>query len=172
MAFCNQMVAPWKFSSSTELQNSSIAWYLSFILNPTRDFNLWRQIGHVNIGRLLDSSRWLLPFIAHEKNTQCWRANKWHISWAITWRICITIKDFSSWWSFPLLSWPSCLIEGVILKGEVKCFSLLGAKESMYLTTPPKHKGTRVGWYNFRAIFFVEEGIISCKTEHSNTCWR
>ena len=86
IAFCNQMVAPWKFSSSTELQNSSSAWYLSFILNPNQDFNLWRQIGHENIGRLLDSWRWLLPFIAHEKNTQCFKANKWHISWAMTYK--------------------------------------------------------------------------------------
>ena len=86
IAFCNQMVVPWKFSSSTELQNSSSAWYLSFILNPNQDFNLWRQIGHENIGRLLDSWRWLLPFIAHEKNTQCFKANKWHISWAMTYK--------------------------------------------------------------------------------------
>lgn len=67
IAFSNQRQTPSKFSSSIVLQNSINAWYLSLTSNPSQDFNLWRQMGHVNIGRLLDSSRWLLPFIAHEK---------------------------------------------------------------------------------------------------------
>ena len=30
----------------------------------------------------------------------------------LTRRICLTIKSFFTWWSFPLFSWPYCLIQG------------------------------------------------------------
>ena len=30
----------------------------------------------------------------------------------LTKRICLTIKNLSSWWSVPLFLWPSCLIQG------------------------------------------------------------
>ena len=30
----------------------------------------------------------------------------------LTRRICLTIKSFFSWWSFPLFSWLNCLIQG------------------------------------------------------------
>ena len=30
----------------------------------------------------------------------------------LTRRVCITIMSFFIWWSFPLFSWPSCLIQG------------------------------------------------------------
>ena len=31
---------------------------------------------------------------------------------ALTRRICLTIKSFLSWWSFPSISWPQCLFLG------------------------------------------------------------
>ena len=30
----------------------------------------------------------------------------------LTKRICLTIKNFSGWWSFPVFLWPYCVIEG------------------------------------------------------------
>ena len=42
----------------------------------------------------------------------------------LTWRICLIVMSFFSWWSFPLLSWPLCVIRG----GEVRCLSLLGSQ--------------------------------------------
>ena len=30
----------------------------------------------------------------------------------LTRRICLTVKSFFTWWSFPLFSWPYCLIQG------------------------------------------------------------
>ena len=38
----------------------------------------------------------------------------------LTGRICPTIKSFFSWWSFPLLSWHSC-VSVMILCGEIRC---------------------------------------------------
>lgn len=89
IVFSNQRQLPSKFSSLIDVQNSSITWYLCFTSKPSQDFSLWRQTGHINIGRLFDSSRWLLPFIEQEKYIQCCRQNKWQISWTIT---CEEIK--------------------------------------------------------------------------------
>ena len=35
-------------------------------------------------------------------------------------RICFSIKSFFSWWSFPLFSWPSCLIQGLYCREKCK----------------------------------------------------
>ena len=43
-------------------------------------------------------------------------------------RICLTMKSFFSWWSFPLFLWPKCVIWGVILWGEIWLWSHLGAQ--------------------------------------------
>ena len=37
----------------------------------------------------------------------------------LTRRICWTIKSFFSWWSFPLFSWPWCLIQGWYCKEKL-----------------------------------------------------
>ena len=52
----------------------------------------------------------------------------------LTWRICLIIMSFFSWWSFPLLSWSLCVIRG----GEVRCLSLLGSQMviKMLVTLP------------------------------------
>ena len=42
----------------------------------------------------------------------------------LTRRICLTIKSFSGYWSCPLFSWPSSLIQG----WKIRCKSLLGVK--------------------------------------------
>ena len=37
----------------------------------------------------------------------------------LTRRICIKIKSFFNWWSFPLFSWPLCLIQGRYCKEKL-----------------------------------------------------
>ena len=34
-------------------------------------------------------------------------------------RICSPVKSFFSWWSFPLFSWPLCVIQGCYCKEKV-----------------------------------------------------
>ena len=36
-------------------------------------------------------------------------------------RICLPIKSFFSWWSFPLFSWPWCVIQGWYCKENLDC---------------------------------------------------
>ena len=45
----------------------------------------------------------------------------------LTWKICLAIKSFFSWWSFALFSWPY-VWSGLILWGEIRHLSLLGVK--------------------------------------------
>ena len=37
----------------------------------------------------------------------------------LTGRICLTINNFLSWWSFPLFSWPWCVIQGWYCKEKL-----------------------------------------------------
>ena len=37
----------------------------------------------------------------------------------LTRRICLTIKSFIGWWSFPLFSWPQCAIQGWYCKEKL-----------------------------------------------------
>ena len=46
----------------------------------------------------------------------------------LTRRICSTIQSFFSWWSFPLILMTLMFDTGMVLLGEIWCWSLLGFK--------------------------------------------
>ena len=46
----------------------------------------------------------------------------------LTRRICLTIERFLSWWSFPLFSWPLCLIQGWYCKEKLDASHSQGSK--------------------------------------------
>ena len=48
---------------------------------------------------------------------------------ALTRRICLTIKSFFIWWSFPSLLWSECLIQGWYCKEKLDASLSLGVKE-------------------------------------------
>ena len=53
--------------------------------------------------------------------------------------ICLTIKSLFIWWSFPLFSWPWCLIKGWYCEEKLE---LLGVKEDNLIETQPRGRLT------------------------------
>ena len=48
----------------------------------------------------------------------------------LTWRICLIIKSFFSWWSFSLFSWPWCVILGWYCTEKLDAYHSWGSKGS------------------------------------------
>ena len=80
-------------------------------------------------------------------------------------RICLTIKSFFTWWTFPLFSWPLCLIQGWYW--EEKFDASYTWWSNVNSTVSRKKKQCLLKW-NFSVIciirvfltnFFIQHGI-------------
>ena len=64
--------------------------------------------------------KWHQPFfIYHNISMHILHTVSYTFPKVLTRRICLTIKNFYCWWSFPLISWPKCVIYGLYSKEKL-----------------------------------------------------
>ena len=65
----------------------------------------------------------------------------------LTRRICVTINSFFSWWSFPLFSWPSSVIQGWYCKEKLHASHSQGTRQSHNVMRKSVSKLQKIEWF-------------------------